>query len=373
MMQAYLISDDEAMAGRARQVLLRHGVECSAANLASLDQASFLLAGAQETDLIVLVLRPAPERALRLIEQVRAGKGKVHVLAIGPTADPKLVLRTLRAGANDFVDEAELDAELEAALERWASARPDGDEEGRLIAVLAPSGGSGSSTLAANMATVLAKEHKAAALIDLKLQSGDLAALLDLKPTYTLADLCRSAGRVDRVLFDRTLVKHTSGVSLLASPQMLADASYVNAEGVRHALALARQTFPYVVADLDHTFGDEQVTVLRQADVVLLVFRLDFASLRNTRRAIEYLQTLGVPIERIRLVVNRHGQPKEVPAAKAEEALGTKIAHYVPDDAKSVNRANNNGVPVVLDAPSAKVSRSVAKLAFSVNGVHKPS
>ena len=65
-------------------------------------------------------------------------------------------------------------------------------EAGRMIAVLAPSGGSGSSTLAVNVATVLAKEHKSAALIDLKLQAGDLAALLDLKPTYTLADLCQN-------------------------------------------------------------------------------------------------------------------------------------------------------------------------------------
>ena len=57
-----------------------------------------------------------------------------------------------------------------------------------------------------------------------------------------------------------------------------------------------------------------------------------------------------------------------MPAAKAEEALGTKIFHYVPEDPKTVNWANNNGVPMVLESPSAKVSRSVAKLAQSVNG-----
>ena len=72
-----------------------------------------------------------------------------------------------------------------------------------------------------------------------------------------------------------------------------------------------------------------------------------------------------------RLVVNRYGQPKEVPAAKAEEALGVKIFHFVPDDPRSVNRANNNGTPFVLETPSAKVSRSVTRLAMSINGAHK--
>ena len=54
----------------------------------------------------------------------------------------------------------------------------------------------------------------------------------------------------------------------------------------------------------------------------------------------------------------------------AEEALGLKISHYVPEDAKAVNRANNNGVPVVLDSPTAKVARSLMNLAASVNGQH---
>jgi pilus assembly protein CpaE len=126
--------------------------------------------------------------------------------------------------------------------------------------------------------------------------------------------------------------------------------------------------FPYILADLDHSFRPEQAAVLRISDLVLLVLRLDFAALRNTRRAIEYLERLGISRERIRLVVNRYGQPKEVPPAKAEEALGMKVYHYVPDDPRSVNRANNNGVPVVVESPRAGVSRSLTKLAAGVNG-----
>ena len=75
----------------------------------------------------------------------------------------------------------------------------------------------------------------------------------------------------------------------------------------------------------------------------------------------------------VRSVVNRFGQPQEVPFTKAEEALGLKIAHYVPDDPKTVNRANNNGVPVVLENASCKVSRSLVQLATILNGKQQPS
>ena len=105
-----------------------------------------------------------------------------------------------------------------AALGRWRADRRSREEAGKVIAVLAPSGGSGSSTLAVNVATVLAKQHKSAVLIDLKLETGDLAALLDLKPTYTLADLCQNVARMDRSLFERSLARHASGVQLLAPP-----------------------------------------------------------------------------------------------------------------------------------------------------------
>ena len=43
---------------------------------------------------------------------------------------------------------------------------------------------------------------------------------------------------------------------------------------------------------------------------------------------------------------------------------------YIPDDVKTVNRANNSGIPVVLESPSAKVSKSMVALAASVNGRH---
>src|SRR5439155_19691086 len=120
------------------------------------------------------------------------------------------------------------------------------------------------------------------------------------------------------------LVRHASGVSLLAPPRTFADAIHATSEGIRQTLALARYLFPYVVIDLDHSFREEQVQALRQADTILLVLRLEFTCLRNMRRVLDYLRQLGLNLERMRLVVNRYGQAEEVPAATAEEARGLK-------------------------------------------------
>jgi pilus assembly protein CpaE len=366
-MQVLLAGDQVTIVAEVRRVLLREGLECPASNVLSL-AAMLEGLGKVHPDLLLLVLGPDPDRALSVLAEAKdSTRGRVVV--VGPNVDPKLVVRALRGGADDYVDEEDIEADLVVALGRVKrELASQSGEEGRVIVVLGPSGGSGSSTLAANIATILAQKHKSSILLDLKLETGDLAALLDLKPTHTIADLCQNMARIDRVMFERSLARHSSGVHLLASPLQFSDVPLVTAEGVRKTLGMAKLMFPYVVIDLDHSFHPVQVEALRQPSLVLIVFRLDFASLRNARRTLDYLEKLGIGRDRIQLVVNRYGQPKEVPFAKAEEALGVKISHYIPDDPKSVNRANNDGVPLVLERPSSKVSRSVAKLAASVNG-----
>ena len=152
---------------------------------------------------------------------------------MGPAADSKLVLRALRGGAEDYIDTAELEAELEGAIHRLTEATRAPAEIGRLIAVLGPNGGAGASTLAVNLAAALgsAKGAKPVGLIDLKLESGDLASLLDLKPTHTLADVCQNAARLDRVMFERSLAQHTAGIRLLAAPLHLTDIARVPPRG----------------------------------------------------------------------------------------------------------------------------------------------
>jgi pilus assembly protein CpaE len=365
-MKVFIASDLARSSMRVQAVLVQSGHDCPEESVARLDLALSQVAQAGP-DLAIVVLSADTGKGLSVLTQIRMVT-KARLLVVGPVNDPRLVLQALRVGANDYVDEVKLEDELTAALARLQADQAPRGESGQIIALLGASGGSGSSTLAVNIATVLAQKHTKSLLVDLKLETGDLAALLDLHPEHTLADVCQSITRMDRLMFESSLTKHSSGVHLLAPPQNFAQVRDVTSEGVRHTLTLARSLFPYIVLDLDHSFRDEQLQALRAADTILLVFRLDFASLRNTNRALDYLGQLGVRRDRVRVVVNRYGQPQEVPAAKAEEALGMKIFHYVPEDAKTVNLSNNNGVPAVIDYPSAKFGKSLIQLAGSVNG-----
>jgi pilus assembly protein CpaE len=312
--------------------------------------------------LAIVLLTGDLERGLEALRNVRHWM-RGYLLAVGHVGDPKLILRALQSGADYYLDEETLESQLEVGLARLKikQERESPASRGRLLALLSAGGGTGASMLCANIATVLAREAQRCALIDLKPGRGDLASLLDLKPPFTLADLCQNAGRLDQTMFEKMLVRHSSGVHLLGSPQMFGDIRRVTPAGIGQGLQLARAYFPCTVVDLEDCFHEEQVVALRQATAILLVFRLDFTSLRNARRILEHLQELE--IARVEVVVSRYGRPNELPVEEAENALGQQLTYFIPEDPKTVNAANNTGVPVVLRSPNAKVSLAIARVA----------
>ena len=338
-------------------LIVDEGFDCSSSNILPLNTAAQVL-GKEKPDLIAAVLEPNPERALAVILSMK-GQGPVHVLAIGPAVDTKLVLRVLRAGADDYVDSASLETELKDALRRWRAKVTKTTATGKLISLISPNGGCGVSTLAVNLAVALAEHARASAArrpASQHRRSGVAARLeADLLDCQPLPDL----SGIDHSLFEKALTPHESGVQLLAPPRRIEDAATVTPRGVCQVLVMARSEFPFVVVDLDVDSGDTMQEVLIQSDLILLVLKPDVISLRNAKRLLGRLEWLGISPLSIRTVLSRVGQPGEVATAKVEAALRTKIFHVMPEDFKVVNNCNNMGVPATKEAPRSRFASAV--------------
>lgn len=366
-MQILISGDNEALSNEIRQLLFEQGRVGADVVCFSLDETLDRVVQVRP-QVTILLLAPDAAKSLATLKEVR---DLIHtdVLVVGPGSDPKLILRCLREGAFQYVDETEIHTELSASLARWMNEIGERqDSHGSVIAVASPCGGCGVSTLAVNVATALSTNYGRAALFDLNAFSGDLSSLLNLEPKYTVVDFCRNMRRMDRTMFQQCFAVHSTGIHLMASPRTYRDAADLTARGVRKAVSMARAEFPYVVTDLDNAHADYHAQALYQADTVLLVVRLDFSVLRQAGRLLEYVRELGIDEERIQLVAGRYRRPRELPLKEVERVLKKKIQHFVPDDPRRVIQANNKGVPVVLDRPRSRASQSLVDLAWSVNG-----
>lgn len=364
-MRALIVGQDAPACETAIAMVARAGFDRAAIDVASWADAAET-AESVRYGLAICLLPPDWEWALKALRGLRNATAAT-ILAVGPADEPKRILHLLREGVDEYLDAADIEAELEGALIRIKTRSDTAHNLGRTYAVLAPCGGCGVSTLAANLAVAFAAKHGRAGLFDLSLPVGDLAFLLDLEPVYTLADVCRNHPHLDRSVVEQAMVGHASGVSVLASPASLREAGAVQREAVRRAVGLGRTLFPHLVVDLGRGILPEQAAALALCDALLLVLRLDMTCLRKARASLDYLAELGVPEDRILAVANFYGMPKGLPLRKFHQALGLDSLHLLPYDPSRANRATNDGSAIVRDRPRARISRAICDLAGSLD------
>jgi len=102
---------------------------------------------------------------------------------------------------------------------------------------------------------------------------------------------------------------------------------------------------------------------LEAADKVVLVTALDLAALKSAKVFLEVADLLQFPREKIILVATRTTAPAGLTTADVEAILGRSIDVCIPDDRATVQRAINEGDPVVLSGRGTPVAVAIADLA----------
>src|SRR5262249_7855613 len=156
---------------------------------------------------------------------------------------------------------------------------------------------------------------------------------------HTLADLAAKKDHFDLAMFEQSLVKHDSGVSLLASPEPFSDFRTIRPDVILRVVQFARHAFTHVVLDLEDCEHDEQLRVLAASERIVHVVRPDFVSIRRARKLHEFLSRAKVPRDHVTVVANRLGGPKSLDGNMIAEGLGMPVEHLLPDDPDAVNRS----------------------------------
>jgi pilus assembly protein CpaE len=366
-MAILIASDCQTRAARLRHRLTQNGYDCPFANVVSIDAARHAATSSQpQPDLIVFVLSQDDDRVLAALGHLREAV-ETPILAVGPR-DPNLILGTLHAGANDYLDESsDFDRNLTSALTRLLESVAKRSTSGRLITVAAGNGGCGRTFFATNLAVELARTQARCGLFDLDVGGADVAMSLNLKPRHSIADLCHNIDKLDQKMFEQSLVEHPSGVFVLAAPEECEDARQISAEGLQKVVRFGKALFSSIVVDLNSLWLSGNAPVLQQSTTILLLLRLDFPGIRNAHRMLSVIDRAGVELSRVRLIAARHGRPKEISASQAEDVLGLKIRHYLPEDPHTVNSCINCGVSVIQESPTSPIGKAIAEVAKSLS------
>ena len=303
-------------------------------------------------DLVVVDIRGDVAAAMAAVERLRTRTPGASILAIAATASSDLILKAMRAGANEFLDWPPAEDALQEAIRRIAGKRDTtgGDRaSSSTLAFFGAKGGAGTTTVAVNCGVELARLTKRKTLVvDLKPGLGEVALFLGVRPRYSVIDAIDNLHRLDQVFLRQLVVEHKSGLDILAGSDLFDRPGAADSGAIEALLSLLARQYEYVVIDAGSQISPSSPVVFQSADRLFLVANPDVPCVRNAQRLLERVRKMGACGDRTQVLLNRAAEPYPIPLKQIESALGQAIQHTFPSDYKTVSTALNSGVPLAL-------------------------
>jgi pilus assembly protein CpaE len=317
----------------------------------------------QGFEMILVGLDGNMHEALQTVQSVCA-LTPATVVVYSHRAEQELLIQAMRAGAREFLTFPFAPDKIDEAMTRVAvriQASPTPKKtSGKILAFVGAKGGAGVTTVASNYAVALAQDTtKNTLLIDFDLPLGDAALGFGLAYEFSTVDALREAERLDSAFLSKLVVRHSSGLSLLAAPGQFPHVPIDNAAANR-LLTVASSSFDYVVIDAGSRLDWTRTNLFDLATRIYLVTQIGIPELRNANRMI----TGSIPAHASKLetVLNRYS-PKsvEVDDDAIERALTVAPRWHIPNDYLAVREMQGRSEPLALaDSPIARVIRKMA-------------
>jgi pilus assembly protein CpaE len=388
-----LIVDDVADTRENVRKLLQFEADIDVVGAARSGKEGIQLSLELDPDVVLMDINMPDIDGITATETIRQKSPHIQVVILSVQGDQNYMRRAMLAGARDFLTKPPMGDELVSAVRRGgdmahiersknkqpriASQAPGRGAnassgivnfvQGKVISVYSPKGGTGCTTLAANIAIALHNDETRVVLVDANLQYGDVAMFFNEQGKNTILDIAPRVDELDPDIVEEIMIKHeASGVHILAAPQRPEQAEKVSAEQFSKVLTYLRQLYAYIVVDTATTLTDVVLSAIDVSDAIILVTSQDIPAIKNARLFLDLIQTIGVDRERIIFAMNKYDKRIGITPERIGENLKQKVSAVIPLDERVVIPAVNRGVPFMLDNKTQPVAKGIFALAEAV-------
>lgn len=333
-----------------------------------------------EPEMLIVDLKLPEMDGFEILERLRRDPKFSYIPVIVITSRDELSekLRAFELGADDYVVKPFQPEELLARigiLARRGRAMQIAQKEApsaksaTMITVHSLRGGLGCSSIVVNLGLAF---HKLWAqqtlLMDAVLTAGQVALMLDAKPTATWENLVGvETENIDDVVVREMMGPHKSGVRYIASPRFPIAADTFTHDTLKLFLEKLKGNNDFIVVDTSHDFSDMTIHMLNMSNTILLVMAPELASLRTTMSALEIYDRLGIPLEKVKIVLNNNSSNPAIKQVQLEKVLKRPIDFVLPFEAGEVNRALNFGQPFILNNPDLPICLVLERMAYALS------
>jgi pilus assembly protein CpaE len=332
----------------------------------------------ERCDLLILEVSADGDSGFRRLAEIQSSgeAGEVFLTAMQPESD--FLIKVLRAGVKEFFPQPLKKNDVAEALLKFLHAQREGKNvmtkavKGKVFTVFGAKGGVGTTTLAVNLATSIAKFEgsPSVALVDMNVLSGDVPLFLNMKSVFNWVEVARNISRLDATYLMTILQKHASGIHVLPAPVLVGEEAGMVPEllaRVERVLDLMRSIFDFVVVDGGQLLGHISTYLIGISDKVVLVTIPSLPGIINMKRLIDALHDLGYPSANTVAVINRYNQRSGISIDEVRKMIKKDIRWSIPNDYKSTMNAINTGVPLTKSAAATDITKTIIELAAELS------
>jgi pilus assembly protein CpaE len=333
-------------------------------------------------EMLIVDLKLPEMDGFEILERLRRDPKFGHIPVIVITSKDELSekLKAFELGADDYVVKPFQPEELVARMgilarrgramqivqqmEKTTSSRNT-----TIVTVHSLRGGLGCSSIVVNLGLAFQKIWgKQTLLIDGILTAGQVALMLDARPNATWENLVGvDHENLDDVVVGEMMCSHNSGIRYIASPRYPIAADTFTNETLKLFMDRLKSHNDFIIVDTSHDFSDMTIQLLSVSSTILLVMAPEMASLRTTMSALEIYDRLGIPLDKVKIVLNNNSSNPAIKQAQLEKVLKRPVDFVLPFEAGEVNRALNFGKPFILSNPDLQICLNLEKMAYMLS------
>jgi pilus assembly protein CpaE len=301
--------------------------------------------------------------------KIRSSIPQVKIVAMHSSADPKVILAAMRAGAAEFLHPP-LGESMRSALERIASHPGELEaipRQGKVIGFLSSKGGCGATTLACHVATELRRlTHSEVLLADLDFTSGMIGFLMKSPAEYSILDAVQNLYRLDASIWKGLVGKGKPEISIMPSPIAIAQDVRLEEGDIQRVLRFMRSQHDWTVVDLGRSLSRLSRAAIEEVDQLFLVSTLEVPALYGVKNIIRLLTETAGDVRKLEIVLNRAPATMDMSVKELEETLGRHIYATLPNDYASLYQSYADGT--LLNA-NTRLSQHFSRFASKLAGI----
>lgn len=305
---------------------------------------------------------------------IELNKNKALII-VGRENEVSLYRDLLEMGVQDYLVKPVTAHEVQRSLNRAMEANiviDEDDIKSEIITIIGTRGGVGTSTIAANLAWIIAEDmNHNTCLLDFDLHYGTNALNFDIQPCIGLRDAIQKPDRMDNLLFSSALVKVTSKLKIFAAEENPENEIRIAPAAAKMMTDFSKEIARYSILDMPRTHVHLYETMFTASDILIVVSDLSLAGIRDSVRLKEAARK-AAPKLKIIFVVNKHQDTHaQVSEKDFERGVGEKITMLIPDDPNPIGKAANAGCAISKLDQNCKSVQALKKLCGTmVQGQH---